>query len=146
MVAPAEGGGVRTGVDLDAVRLGIVYRRDCGGVRIDEQDDPAAEWLKLVERSVDKAVLRSVELPPLFRGESFGAVGNQGALLRSHLGDDVEKAAIGIAFEIEFEYGPPWPHQLGQPGHIAAADVSFVGAGMHRESACAGLMRDPAEA
>ena len=146
MVAVAEGGGVGTGVDLDAVGPGVVHRCDRGGVGIDEQDDAAAERLELVERGVDKAVLRGIELPALLRGEGFGAVGHQGALLRLHLGDDVEKAAVGIAFEVELESRAPRQHQLGEPDHIAAADVALVRAGMRSQPVGAGPMRDPAKA
>src|ERR1700738_962353 len=60
MVAAAEGGGVGTGVDLDAVGPGVVHRRDRGGVGIDEQDDTAAERLKLRERGVEEAMLRGI--------------------------------------------------------------------------------------
>ena len=91
-------------------------------------------------------MLRRIELPTLLRGEGFGAVGHKSALLRPYFCDDVEKAAVWIAFEVEFESGPPWPHQLGEPGHIAAADVRLIGPGMRSEPVGAGPMGDPAEA
>jgi hypothetical protein len=65
---------------------------------------------------------------------------------RLHFGDDVEKAAVGIAFEVELESRAPRPHQLGEPEHVVAADVALVRARVHGQPIGAGPMGDPAKA
>ena len=101
---------------------------------------------ELGERGIDQPVLRQIELPAFLGREGIGAVGHQRALFRLDRGDDVEKAAVGIAFEIELEARPPRPHQLGQGEDVGAADMPLVGPRMRRQPIGAGLVRDPAKA
>jgi len=91
-------------------------------------------------------VLRRVELPAFLRGEGVGGVRHQCTLLRSDLSDEVEKAAIGIAFDVELETRPPRPHQLGEAENVSAADMPLVGSRMRRQPVGAGIVRDPAKA
>ncbi len=77
--------------------------------------------------------------------KASGSVGHQRALLGPDFGDDVQEAAVGVAFEVQLETRPPRPHQLGQIKHVAAADVALVGARMRGQPIGPGIMRDPAE-
>ena len=87
-----------------------------------------------------------VEPPTLIRGQHTRRVGDQRALLRPHLRHQLQERRVGIAFDVEFEAGPPRTHQLGQREDVVAPDVALIRSWMHGQPVRAGRMGERGEA
>ena len=109
-VARAERRGVGAGVDLDAIGAArgdpVQHRR----VGIDEQDHPGAHRLQRRDGAVGPAPSApGPSFHPSSEVKASGCIRHQRALLRAHLGRDLEQARVGIALDVQLHLRSPLP-------------------------------------
>jgi len=105
LLGRAMGARVGFGVELDAIGSDGPRRAHRSRIGIHEQADADAERARFGDQRRKPGRI-AVEVPAMVRGRLLGAVGDEGALLRLCLANDLHQVVKGIALDVELGASP----------------------------------------
>ena len=119
----------RLGVQLDPVGTGRCRPPNGIGLGVDEQADADAKRLEPSDHP-GKAIAFRSKLPAGLAGHFSWHDGNQGALVGTHLLDEIQQLRTRIAFDVEFDSRGQRPQHRRNFTDIVGRDVTPVGPGV----------------
>lgn len=141
-----KGGGVRFCIQFDGVRSQAHRFGNRAGVSIHKETYAASQRSQFGDDRLEAWAI-VLRLPALIGSEGRWTVGHQGALSRTHFAHEGQIAAFeGIAFDVQFYSGVFVFQHARQIVNVLAADVPFVRAGMHGDTAGPGVEAHPGRA